>query len=252
MPGPAADQLPKRTKAWAVLLAAGSGGRLGGEVPKAFVELDGRALLVWSLAALASSHAVAGVVVAAPPEHLRQTNALVATAGFPGVLHVVAGGESRQESVRLSLEAVDAATTAVICHDAARPFASPGLFERVLAALRPLSAGGDRPIDGAVPLIRSPDTVKRVGDGLVVETIARAEVGLAQTPQAFTASTLRQVHADATNDDATDDASMLEAAGYSVAAIDGEPANFKITTPEDLVRAEQLVRTRGAWEDARG
>jgi 2-C-methyl-D-erythritol 4-phosphate cytidylyltransferase len=242
------------SRTWVVVLAAGSGERLGGDEPKAFVQLAGRPLLLWTLATLGSSMGIDGLVVAAPSELLRRATAMVEDAACPFPVRVVPGGSHRQASVRGALDAVDAAAATIICHDAARPFASAELFERVRAALRPLGGGGSGQVHGAIPVIPSADTVKRVRDGTVVETISRAEVRLSQTPQAFTASVLRQVHAGATEatGEATDDASMLEAAGYAVAALDGDPANFKITTPDDLLRAEQFVRAHAGRQAAHG
>src|SRR5919197_1211253 len=131
----------------------------------------------------------------------------------PELAAVVAGGRTRQESVRLGLEGLPAWAERVACHDAARPFASPELFARVLNALSEVA-------QGAVSVVPSPDTVKRIRDGVVAETIPRAEVGLAQTPQAFVVEALREAHAKAvrTGLEATDDAMLLEAAGYRVVA----------------------------------
>src|SRR5207237_1792345 len=100
-----------------------------------------------------------------------------------------------------------------------------------------------RGVQGVVPVVPSPDTVKRVREGLVIETVSRDELGLVQTPQAFTAEALVDAHrrAQLTGLEATDDAMLLEAAGFRVAAVEGDPSNFKVTTPEDLRRAEFLL-----------
>jgi 2-C-methyl-D-erythritol 4-phosphate cytidylyltransferase len=126
----------------------------------------------------------------------------------------------------------------VVCHDAARPLATPGLFGAVLDALEGW--------DGVVPVLPVPDTVKRVRGGLVEATEARDTLGLAQTPQAFATSALRDAHARAERDghEVTDDAAALELVGYRVRAIAGEAANFKITTLEDLARAESILAER--------
>jgi 2-C-methyl-D-erythritol 4-phosphate cytidylyltransferase len=149
---------------------------------------------------------------------------------------VVAGGDSRQESVRRGLAAVVADATVAVCHDAARPFASPALYERVVTAV-----SGD--VRGAIPGIRSSDTVKRVGGGAVQETLSREALILAQTPQAFDADALRTAHERGANEgwDATDDAMLLERLGLAVAVVEGEEMNFKITTEADMRRAEWLV-----------
>lgn len=223
----------------AVVVAGGSGQRLGGAVPKAFMPLGRLPMLALSLRALAGSAAVSGAVIVAPGDHVG--DAEVIAARFAPSLHVqgvVPGGRTRQESVRLGLEAVPADAAVVICHDAARPFASSSLFDRVVAAL-----GDGRDADGAVPVIRSADTVKRLRGSAVAGTIPREEIGLVQTPQAFVGAALRTAHAAAVaaGQDGTDDAQLLEAAGYRIVAIEGEPTNFKITTREDLRRAEAML-----------
>jgi 2-C-methyl-D-erythritol 4-phosphate cytidylyltransferase len=155
---------------------------------------------------------------------------------------LVPGGRTRQESVRLGLGAVPRSADLVLCHDAARPLATPELFRRVVQGLRGM--------EGCVPVVPSPDTVKMVQAGRVVRTLPRAQVSLAQTPQAFVLSTLLEAHARALREgeEGTDDAMLVEAAGYAVAAVEGEVDNFKITTPEDLRRAEQVLAERQPLE----
>jgi 2-C-methyl-D-erythritol 4-phosphate cytidylyltransferase len=220
----------------AVLLAAGAGRRLGWAIPKAFVPLGGRPMVEYSLIAMATSGAIDEVVLVVPPGEQRRVKALlVARMDEFLVEAVVSGGDTRQASVRCGLQAMSARTDRVICHDAARPFASAGLFAFVAAGL----AG----FEGAIPVVPTPDTVKRIQGGRVVETLPRDELGLTQTPQAFLAAALRTAHerAVAEGREATDDAMLLEAAGFRVAAVEGEASNFKITTPEDLARAEEAV-----------
>lgn len=221
------------------MLAAGAGARLGAPTSKAFVPLGGRPLVAHALEALASVKEVEAVVLVVGERDLDRARALVAGRPELRVERVVAGGRTRQESVRLGLEAVPGSARVVVCHDAARPFATPQLFRRVLAALRAA--------DGSVPVVWSTDTVKRVRDGRVVETLPRAEVAFAQTPQAFRAEVLREAHRRAIRSglEATDDAALVEAAGFDVVAVEGEPSNFKVTTPEDLARAEELLATAG-------
>jgi 2-C-methyl-D-erythritol 4-phosphate cytidylyltransferase len=214
-------------RAAAIVLAAGAGSRLGADGPKALVTIAGVPLVA---SAVAAATAVADlIVVAVPPgEEDRVRDAL---AGGPE-LQVVTGGSTRQASVRAALDHIPVDREVVVVHDGARPFATPMLFESVIAAL---VAG----IDGVVPVIAISDTVKRVRGGTVVATEDRAELGLAQTPQAFRASALRAAHADAdvAGLDFTDDAAVIEWAGRRVAAVPGEPGNIKITTPADLERA---------------
>jgi len=223
----------------AVVVAAGWGARLGLDMPKALVKVAGYPMLYHSLAAIGLAPSVDAVVVVAPPGHVAETEDVTDEAPpRVSIDAVVPGGETRQESVRRGLETCPHADV-VLVHDAARPLVSPDLFARVLHAL-------DGPAVGAVPVIGVPDTVKRVRDGVVVETVPRAEIGLAQTPQGFDAEQLREAHrrAEERGDRATDDAMLLEAEGLRVVAVAGEPENFKVTTAEDLRRAEEILRAR--------
>jgi 2-C-methyl-D-erythritol 4-phosphate cytidylyltransferase len=231
----------------ALILAAGIGERLGEPTPKAFLPLAGRPMALFSLEAAAASGAVDALVLVVPATVEREAVGAMLSAGSLSVpVDVVSGGATRQDSVRLGLRAVLDGTAIVVIHDAARPFASPGLFARVVAAVRD-GAGPPHGV-GVVPVVPSPDTVKRVRGGRVVETVPRAEASLAQTPQAFSAGRLRDAHARAaaTGTFGTDDAMLFEAAGYPVMAVPGEATNFKVTTPEDLDRAERLARSRSA------
>jgi 2-C-methyl-D-erythritol 4-phosphate cytidylyltransferase len=241
---PASAPSPARGRATAILLAAGSGSRLGRGTPKAFAELDGRPLLAFSMEAMARCPRVDRIVVVAPPDRIDEVGEVVArTAPGPAIEAVVPGGRTRRESVRLALEALPSDADVVVCHDAARPFASPALYARVIEAVGPSAAGGE-PAHGAIPVIPSPDTVKRVRDGVVVETLPRAGLALAQTPQAFVAEALRDAHrrAPAGGMEATDDSMLLELAGYRVVTVEGEAANFKLTTEADFARAELELR----------
>jgi 2-C-methyl-D-erythritol 4-phosphate cytidylyltransferase len=219
-----------------IVAAAGSGERLGIGVPKALVPVGGRPMLASAVLSAMACPGVAMIVVAGPRERVPEVRRAVAGLGDGIPVSVVAGGATRQESVRLALSGVPPDAEIIVCHDAARPFASAGLFDRVVEAI----AGG---ADGAVPVLRPPDTVKRLEGDVVAGTIPRGSVGLAQTPQAFAAASLRRAHAMAERDDvgATDDAMLLERAGMRVVAVPGEPSNLKITTPDDLQRAEHLL-----------
>ncbi|HEX5266886.1 MAG TPA: 2-C-methyl-D-erythritol 4-phosphate cytidylyltransferase, partial [Acidimicrobiales bacterium] len=151
----------------------------------------------------------------------------------PGADVTVPGGATRSDSVRAGLSAVPEDVAVVVVHDAARPLASPALFRAVVEAV---AAGAD----AAVPGVRVPDTVKRVGgDGVVEETLDRDPLVLVQTPQAFAGAALRRAHRSGTH--ATDDAALVEADGGRVVVVPGEPDNLKITRADDLVRAAALI-----------
>ena len=212
-------------KAVALLVAAGSGERLGAS-PKAFVMLAGRPMLEWSLDALRGA-GLHDVVVALPEGE-------EAPAGCAGVR----GGATRSESVRRALAAAGEGD-AVVVHDAARPLVEPELFTRALEAL-----GG---ADCAVAAAQMTDTVKEAGpDHRVAATLDRTRLWAIQTPQAFRRAALERALAveDEVLAAATDDAWLVERTGGSVVVVPASPANFKVTTPHDLAVAERLLRER--------
>ncbi|HYH27683.1 MAG TPA: 2-C-methyl-D-erythritol 4-phosphate cytidylyltransferase [Actinomycetota bacterium] len=214
----------------AILAAAGGGERLGMGA-KAFVDLAGLPLAAWSARAL-RSWGGAGLVVATAPEGM--TERLAALLSAEGLeAQVIDGGPSRARSIRAALAHVGDEWDAVVCHDAARPFAEPRLFQEVVSALED--------VDAVVPVLPASDTVKRVKERMIIETLDRTELALAQTPQAFGARALRSAHDRVTAEDATDDASLLERIGARVAAVPGDPGNLKVTTPADLHLAERIA-----------
>lgn len=224
---------PRRPNVVAIVPAAGGGERLGVGFPKAFVELDGEPILRRAVRAVLSADAVSSAVVAVPPGLESEARVALETLG---PLAVVAGGPTRQASVRRALDAVAETVDVIVCHDAARPFAKPELFDAVVGLLDET--------DGVVPWVPIADTVKRVRGDEVIETEPRDVLVAVQTPQAFRASALRDAHrrAEEAGLDVTDDAAVLEWAGYRVRVVPGDPANFKVTTSEDLVRAEAVLR----------
>jgi 2-C-methyl-D-erythritol 4-phosphate cytidylyltransferase len=214
----------------AVVPAAGSGVRLGGGAPKAFVHLDGRTLLERALTGLLDSGVVDGVVVAVPAERTDQAK-LILGAGAT----VVAGGKDRTESVRLALAAAGDPDL-VIVHDAARALTPPSLIVRVVEALR----AGHPAVVPALPLA---DTIKAVdANGVVIATPERSGLRAVQTPQGFETALLLRAYQHAESADVTDDASLVEHIGGQVQIVDGDPLAFKITTALDLVLAEAILR----------
>ncbi len=220
----------------AILAAGGLGTRIGAGQPKQFLEIGGRSILERSLSALAAHAEVDEVVVALPDSHMVPLPACVLRA-WPAVVKVVAGGARRQDSVARAFEGVRPDADVVLVHDAARPFVSGALVSRMIAAA---AASG-----AAIPGLPVTDTVKRGirrdGRTWVNDTLPRADVFLAQTPQAFTRDVLRSAIASASEHEVTDEAGLVERAGGHVELVAGEAANIKITTPDDVTAA--LSRT---------
>jgi 2-C-methyl-D-erythritol 4-phosphate cytidylyltransferase len=230
---------PGDGRAVAIVLAAGAGRRVGAEDPKAFLPIGGRPMLAVAVGAAAASPLVGAVIVTAPIGWEERAESCLEGCGVPVL--VVTGGETRQASVRAALDAVPAETSIVAIHDAARPFAPPDLFTAVIAAVNERTPG-------VVPVSPVTDTVKQVADGLVVATLDRELLALAQTPQAFDVSVLRGAHRSAAEAGValTDDSAALEHDGIAVAAIQGDPNNVKITTLFDLANADARMGGTGA------
>ena len=180
----------------------------------------------WSVSA--AQRACDGVVVVVPAADLGRRPLPVTRP--PDA--VVAGGDTRSQSVRNGLAAVPDDAGIIVVHDAARPLAGPDLWMAAIAAVRDGA-------DGAICAVAVSDTIKRVEDGRVTETVDRSELVAVQTPQAFEATVLRAAHAE--GGDATDDGALVEARGGRVVVVPGSPMNLKITHPQDLVIATALV-----------
>ena len=215
----------------ALIVAAGRGQRLGGAVPKQYLPLAGKAVLRHSLEAFARHPAVQALRVVIHGDDLDLYNS--AAEGL-GLLSPVEGGATRQESVRLGLESLDELQPAgVLIHDAARPFADSGLIGRMVEALAKAP--------GAIPALPVADTIKRGAAGVVVETVDRAALWRAQTPQAFRYREILAAHRAAAGRELTDDAAVAEAAGLAVMLVPGAEENFKVTTEADLSRAARFL-----------
>jgi 2-C-methyl-D-erythritol 4-phosphate cytidylyltransferase/2-C-methyl-D-erythritol 2,4-cyclodiphosphate synthase len=216
----------------AIVVAAGRGLRAGGDVPKQYREVASQPVIRPSLAVLAEHR---GISVVQPVIHPDDATLFVAAAAGLDLLPPVFGGATRQASVRAGLEALSARRPdLVLIHDAARPFASPALVTRAIAAAGKTGA--------AIPTIVIADTVKTVdASGTVTGTIAREQLRIVQTPQAFDFAALIEAHRRAQAaglEDFTDDAALAEWAGLKVTTFEGEAGNVKLTTAEDFVRAQ--------------
>lgn len=241
----------------ALIVAAGRGLRAGREdtvprrhVPKQYATLAGRPVLAHVLAAFEAYPAVAAITVVIHPDDRDLYDAAVSACSARRLTPPVLGGATRQESVRLGLQSLErAAPDVVLIHDAARPFVTADILARVLAAL------ADH--EGALAAAPLADTLKRErADGLVGATVARAGLWKAQTPQGFRFAPILAAHRRAAAEGApefTDDAAVAEWAGLEVALVPSPARNFKITTPEDMAMAEQLLgSTAPAFEPRNG
>lgn len=214
----------------AVIVAGGQGTRLGADRPKQLLEIGGRSLLQRSVALCDAHPAVSELIVVLPAALVGDAARLIGATQKP--CRAVAGGARRQDSVRLGVDALSAAAELALIHDAARPFASAELIDRVIAAAMTTGA--------AIPALAARDTVKRrdVSSGVVRESVPRAEVWLAQTPQAFRRDVLMVIGPlSAGEREATDESMLAEWAGLPVMIVEGDERNVKITTADDLAQA---------------
>ena len=222
----------------AVIVAAGKGERMATLLPKPFLPVAGVPLLIHTLRSLARSALITKMIVVVAPEREVFCRDLLDSYGpFDMPLRLVQGGLERQDSVRLGLAALDPDCEIVVIHDAARPLVTAEIIDRSVTAAAETG--------GALVAVPARDTLKRVGrDGVVVETVPRQELWLAQTPQTFQVPLIREAHARALTEGvlATDDAALVERMGGKVQVVLGDARNFKITTPEDLRLAEVLLQ----------
>lgn len=230
-----------------IVVAAGSGTRLGHVEPKAFVPLGTDTILGVALDAVLGMHETPHVVIVVPADRVDETRARFesVTAAASAPLDVVGGGGTRQDSVAAGLAVLPHLVDTVLVHDAARPLTPSVVFDEVVAAVR---ARGH----GVIPALDVVDTIKRVGDhGRVLETIDRSELAAVQTPQGFPRTALDAAYAAATTE-FTDDAALAASAGLAVDVVPGDARSFKVTLPADLRRAEAIVADRaGAVPAAR-
>lgn len=212
----------------ALLLCAGRGERLGAGVPKALAPLAGRPLFAWSLETLERCRAIDAIVVVGPVKALRDALAACGLAAGK-VVAWCEGGRERQESVARGLRQLPDACTHVAVHDCARALVPEAVVARTVADA--LAHGA------AIAAVALDDTLKRAALGVIADTVPRAGLFRAQTPQAFRRDWLEQAHREA-HGVATDDAALIEALGHHVRVVEGDALNFKITTEADLALAE--------------
>jgi 2-C-methyl-D-erythritol 4-phosphate cytidylyltransferase/2-C-methyl-D-erythritol 2,4-cyclodiphosphate synthase len=217
----------------AIIAAGGRGVRFGGSQPKQLLTLGGRPILQHSIDAFIGSDRVTDMVVAVPADLVAEPPAYLGGSVKP--ISIVEGGQRRQDSVANAFARVNARCDLVVIHDAARPLVTADLIRRTIDAAAEHGA--------AIAAMPATDTVKRgSADRVIVGTLPRAEIFLAQTPQAFRTRVLRDALALAdASSDATDEAMLAERAGHHVRLVDGDPRNLKITTADDLEMAERLI-----------
>ena len=217
-----------------LVVAAGKGERAGGPLPKQYAPLLGKPILRWTLEAFARHPRVSAIQVAIGAD---QDQPYAETVLGLDVLPPIAGGATRQESVRLGLEALaNSAPDIVLIQDGARPLASAKLIDGVIAAL-------ESGADAAVPLLAVADTLKRNEDGKWT-TVSREGLHRAQTPQGFKYAKILRAHRHFAAQEVTDDMALAELAGLHIEAVAGEDGNMKVTTPEDFALAEAHLRAR--------
>jgi 2-C-methyl-D-erythritol 4-phosphate cytidylyltransferase len=232
----------------AILPAAGLGTRMGAETPKQFLELDGAPILIHTIRRIASCALVTDIIIATRADVVASWQARLQAEGFRQQVHVIRGGDSRQESVALALEHVPEDAEIILVHDAVRPFVTVEQISRVIEEARKCHA--------AILGVPAMDTVKEVKRAslpedvaLIIGTIPRERVVLAQTPQAFSAKLLREAFAQAIADgvNASDEAGLIERLGHDVHVVLGAERNIKITKPADMDLARfYLQRERTA------
>ena len=225
-------------KTIALIVAAGSSTRFGGEIPKQFQNVKGKPLLSRTIEKFQEAESISNIVVVVGEEYLLYTSEKVIDPyDFNKVVKIVPGGESRQESVLKGLEALPISTNFVAIHDAAR----------MLIAIEDINRVVDEAIKerAAILAVKTKDTVKRVAGDYIISTLDRSSLYQAQTPQVFQYDLILKAHREyaqsGVDETVTDDSSLIEKKGFKVKIVEPNSLNFKITTPQDLELAGSLL-----------
>lgn len=226
------------TRVAAIIPAAGKGKRMGAGRPKQFLELKEKPILAFTLEAFEKAECINAVIVVAPPQDVDFCmENVVKRYGFRKVVVVLGGGERRQDSVRIGLEATGGRYELVVIHDGVRPFVRPDFIESIVAVAQDRGA--------VIAGIPANDTVKEINHGRRIKrTWSRESLWLAQTPQVFRYSILQEAHQRAREQgwkDVTDDAQLVERIGAAVYIMECSPLNIKVTTPSDLLIARAIM-----------
>jgi 2-C-methyl-D-erythritol 4-phosphate cytidylyltransferase len=222
------------SKRYAIIVAGGSGKRFGGELPKQFLELDGKAVLMRTIEKFAQAGAT--IVVVLPAEHQEMWMAMCKESNFPVTHTVTTGGKTRFESVKNGIAAIEdlAEGDLVAVHDGVRPLVSVGLVNRCFETAQEIGS--------AIPVVNPSDSIRQVNDDGSSQQLLRSSLRAVQTPQTFRAELLKGAYDVDESPLFTDDASVLESAGNQVYLVDGEVSNIKITTPIDMIIAAELIK----------
>jgi 2-C-methyl-D-erythritol 4-phosphate cytidylyltransferase len=220
-----------------LIVAAGSSVRFGGAIPKQYRTLAGKPLLAWTIQRFERAASIEDITLVVPKDQIQFTKEKVLTPyDFKKIVGVVAGGATRQESVLRGLESFSSSMRLVAIHDGARPMVASADIDAVVKEAEAHRA--------AILATRVAETVKRVKDGYILSTQDRSDLWLAQTPQVFEYSLIVGAHrrAAAASQEATDDAALVESAGYKVCVVEATGPNPKVTTREDLKLVETLLK----------
>jgi 2-C-methyl-D-erythritol 4-phosphate cytidylyltransferase len=227
----------KTTRNIAIVVAAGTGSRFGGELPKQFLQLGRKPMVVHSLELFEKSPLIDEIVLVVAEDYMAfASQAIVDQYGLHKVRKITAGGETRQESVLAGLSACPSGIDLAAIHDAARPFVTSDLLESVMFKAVEMGA--------AILAVPAKDSIKIGEGGMISKTLRRDTVWIAQTPQVFRFDSILDAHrrAEAALNEATDDSELYEQYCGQVALVRGSNNNFKITTPGDLVLAEEILK----------
>lgn len=221
------------TKRYAIIVAGGSGTRFGSEVPKQFLPLDGKAVLMRTIEKF--DQAGAAIVVVLPAEHQQMWIDMCNESNFPVTHTVATGGKTRFESVKNGIAAIENLNDSdlVAVHDGVRPLASVELINRCYDTA--LAAGT------AIPVVNPSDSIRQVMEDGTSRQLLRSSLRAVQTPQTFRGELLKGAYDVDESPLFTDDASVVESVGYQVTLVEGEVTNIKITTPIDMIIAKELI-----------
>lgn len=222
------------SKRYAIIVAGGSGKRFGGELPKQFQPLDGKAVLMRTIEQF--DQADTNIVVVLPAEHQQMWIDMCKESNFPITHTIATGGKTRFESVKNGIAAIESLAEGdlVAVHDGVRPLASVELINRCFDTAQATGS--------AIPVVNPSDSIRQVHDDGTSHQLLRSSLRAVQTPQTFRAELLKGAYDVEESPLFTDDASVVEHAGYQVTLVEGEVTNIKITTPIDLIVASELIR----------